>query len=586
MNIKNISILAHVDAGKTSLTEALLNESGSKQHFGSVDDGTTVTDTNQLEIERGISIYTSTTSTYYKNTKINIIDTPGHMDFINEVEQALLATDLAILVIAANDNTIKSQTVEVYHKLVELDIPTIIFLNKIDIKSSEIEDTVERIYKLTNKSVCLDDLKQSTEFLAMNDDHFLEKVLLETNSEKDFSESLVKAINNLKCVPILKGSAIKKWGITELLDLIASVPNPSDDHQLLSAIVYKKQFNDDRLQSFVRIFSGQLNTFDTITINEDERFKINNMFKAEEGHIIKTDYVPAGDIAIIEGLDLDIGVWIGQPLSDKKIPIWTSGQYTLTLTYEAGKRVSVLEALNKIIKVNPFIKYRIDEVNQDIILILVGEVQKDVIKSTFMSDYNLNVSLGPITIINKITPKQPLTDTVIMNTVENPYWATMTFHMEPLKRNSGVQYETLINTGYLRQSFQNAISQSIQSLIDTPYKGQYLTDYKLTLTFAEFASPVSTPSDFRHSTIILFNKIMKQVEFYTIQPYCDFELNVPEHSLRRAYHELNNLEATISNTVFKDDLYCITGRMLLKHSINYEAKVLGYTEGTGSFSIK
>ena len=142
MNIKNISILAHVDAGKTSLTEAFLNTSGTKHNFGSVDEGTTYTDTDSLEIEKGISIYTSTTSTVYKNTKINIIDTPGHMDFINEVEQALIATDLAILVIAANDNKLKSQTYDVYHKLIELNIPTLIFINKIDLDNADVDNVI------------------------------------------------------------------------------------------------------------------------------------------------------------------------------------------------------------------------------------------------------------------------------------------------------------------------------------------------------------------------------------------------------------------------------------------------------------
>lgn len=587
MNIKNISILAHVDAGKTSLTEAILNTSGIKNTFGSVDEGTTLTDTNALEIEKGISIYTSTTSTIYKDTKINIIDTPGHMDFINEVEQALLATDLAILVIAANDHTLKPQTKEVYQKLCELQIPTIIFINKIDIESSNIASNIKRIKTMTkHKAFELNDSEALVEHLALTNDTYLEKVLNNTNTEEDDKNILFKSINNLNIFPILKGSAVRRWGVEELLDLIVSIPNHLPDNNKLSAIVYKKQFVKNRLDTYIRIFSGSLSVLDSLTVN-NKTFKITNLKYLNNGNIENTNTVKAGDIAIIsDTLNFDIATWIGDPIPNKKLPTWTNGQYAVSLNYEAGKRIKVLEALHRIKMVNPFVTYTIDEITQDINLILIGEVQKDVIAHTLKSEYHLNVTLGPVTIVNKITPQKAITDTVIMNTIENSHWATMTFEMKPLPLGSGVQYKTLINTGYLRQSFQNAIIESVDHIRDTPYNGQYLTDYQLTLTHAEFASPVSTPSDFRHSTLILFNKIMEQTPFTTLEPLGLFKLSVPESSLQKAYQDLSLKEAQIMSTNFEHNLYIIEGLMKLKDSLNYEAQVYHYTSGEGSFSIE
>lgn len=588
MNIKNISILAHVDAGKTSLTEAFLNTSGTKHNFGSVDEGTTYTDTDSLEIEKGISIYTSTTSTVYKNTKINIIDTPGHMDFINEVEQALIATDLAILVIAANDNKLKSQTYDVYHKLIELNIPTLIFINKIDLDNADVDNIITQVQMMTrHKSFVLDDYNSCLEYLALTDDRLLNQFLDGTVDEEYYENILIKCINNLECFPILKGSAKNRIGITDLLDLVVLLSCEMPREEELSAIIYKKQYTpDSKLQTYIRIYSGTLNHLDTLMIDNQE-VKLTNLNFIDEGTLTKIESVESGDIAVItDSLDYPIGTWIGKENPHKVMSKWTEGHYSVKVIYESGSRVEVLGALNKIIVVSPFVTYSIEDVSQDIIIHLVGEVQRDVILHTLRNDYGLNVELGEITVSNKLTPKESITDTVIMDTIENSHWATMTFEMTPLPLGSGIEYETLVNTGYLRQAFQNAILESLDRVFHCPFNNHYLTDFKIVLTFAEFASPVSTPSDFRHSTKILFNKIMNQVSFTTLEPMGLFKLSVPESSVKKAYADLTVLEANITDTTIENDNYVITGEMLLRNAINYESKVINFTQGEGSFTIE
>ena len=583
MKIMNISILAHVDAGKTSLTEALLEASLHKDG-GSVDSGTSTTDTDQLEIERGISIYTATTSLTYNNTKINIIDTPGHMDFIHEVEQALIVTDLAILVIAANDHTIQPQTYKAYQKLRDLKIPTIIFVNKVDIKDADVENLIMKINKMTEHlSEDLENINSCCEKIAYISDDFFNEYL---NGRLNYKKYMIQAIKERKFIPILKGSAIKKLGIIDLLELLSQCSKDKDMRSELSALIYKKDFSKNRkVQTYMRLYSGEISVQDKITV-DGQFLKVTKLMSPRDGEIVNVDSVGVNDIAIVEGFDAcPIASWIGVK-SDVPLPSWTIGQYTCALFYEGGARVKVLDALNKLTSINPFLSYDINEITQEISLNLVGAIQKEVIETSLIRDFNLKVTLGDVTINNKLRPNTEVIDDVIMNTIENSHWASMKFKLEPREINSGFKYETLVNTGYLKQAFQNAIVESLYLMLKTPYQGMLLTDFKITLLDAEFASPVSTPSDFRHSTQILFNKILSQCDFDVLEPLGSFELRIPEDSLKKAYYDLSLKEATITDTDYEDNLVLIKGFILLKHALNYHQSVLSYTFGLGSFNIE
>lgn len=588
MKIINIAILAHVDAGKTSLTEALLSTSMNKRTLGCVDKGTTTTDNDSLEKKRGISIYTATTSITVGDCKINIIDTPGHMDFIHEVEQALIATDLAILVVAANDGGIKSQTRKLYNTLRELKIPIINFVNKTDIESAAVEKQINSIKELThNRAVIAENISEVIDVLTLHDDVFLAHVLNEDVTDEIYKKAWTQSVINNNLVPIIKGSATQLIGISSLIYMIETLASDKNSSDNLSSIVYKKTYNHlGKIQTYLRVFSGTMQNQERYIINET-MMKISGLWVLENGRMIETNTVNSGDIAIVEGFDiLKIGQWLGNVDQTKVMPVWSQGQYKVTLEYEKGTRTKVLDALNKMMDVNPFIEYEIDDITQEIKLILVGEVQKEVIEHTLYEAYHCKVVLGVVSVQNKMTPVGCVEDWVIMNTIENSNWATMKFKLDPLPCGEGFIYETQINTGYLRQSFQNAIVESLDRLVSVPYKGKLITDFKLTLTGAEFASPVSTPSDFRHATEVLYHKIMSQVEFLELEPVGEFILRIPDYSLKQAYRELANVSATIQSTDYEGEMIVIRGEMYLKFSINYQHQVIAYTNGFGTFEIK
>ncbi|MEG0326893.1 MAG: GTP-binding protein [Erysipelothrix sp.] len=588
MKIINIAILAHVDAGKTSLTESLLSTSMNKEVLGSVDKGTTTTDTDALEKKRGISIYTATTSITVGDCKINIIDTPGHMDFIHEVEQALIATDLAILVVAANDGGIKSQTRKLYNTLRELEIPIIIFVNKIDIGGALVESQINSIKELThNRAAMAENTSEVIDVLTLHDDAFLEHVLNESVTDDIYKRAWTQSVRNGNFVPIVKGSAIQLIGISSLIHMIETLSSDKNSLDELSSIVYKKAYNNlGKIQTYLRVFSGRIMKQERFVINQT-MIKVCKLWILENGRLIETNTVNSGDIAIVEGFDiLKIGEWLGDPNKTKVMPIWSKGQFKASLEYEKGTRRKVLEALNKMMEVNPFLEYEIDDITREINLILVGEVQKEVIEDTLNENYQCKVLLGPVSVKNKMTPTGCVDEVVIMNTIENSNWATMRFKLDPLPCGAGFNYETKINTGYLRQSFQNAIVESLNRLAYTPYKGKLITDFKLTLTAAEFASPVSTPSDFRSATEVLYHKIMRQVEFVELEPVGKFVLRIPESALKQAYRELAGIFATIQSTEYEGEMVVIRGEMYLKYSINYQQKVIAYTNGFGVFDIE
>ncbi|MDE8173680.1 GTP-binding protein, partial [Erysipelothrix rhusiopathiae] len=587
MKIINISILAHVDAGKTSLTEALLSTTIENMEAGNIKNGSTITDNDQLEMKRGISIYTSSTSLTYNNVKINIIDTPGHMDFINEVEQALIVTDLAVLLIAANDRYIKPQTSVIYEKLVELNIPTIIFINKIDIDGGIKQIMIDSVSKMTdNKSFEVTNKKSIIDRLTLINEQYFNNVFSETDTEEQYQSLLIENTISGEIVPILKGSAKLGQGIMELLDFISLFAKKVSNELNLSALIYKKSYDEKkRLHTYIRIYSGNiyLNSFIDI---KGEQFKVSKIYKMEEGKIIKTEVVHANDIAIIESsFNFEIGSWIGNELPEKKMPVWTVGKYTTHLSYTSGMRVKVLEALKSISCVNPFIKYYIDEINQDIVLILVGVIQKEVLKDTFKEKFELDIELGETRAIKFKSPKYSLEESIIMNTIDNPFWASMTMKIEPLAIGMGVKYETLINTGYLKKSFQNAIEDSIKSFEGTAFNGCLLTDYKVILTDAEFASPVSTPSDFRHSTKILLEKLYEKMDLNVLESVGLYTLTIPESSIQMAYKDLARLRAKITESIYKSNFVEVKGYMNMNKALNYSQNVLDYTNGFGSFQI-
>ncbi|HEF1039656.1 TPA: GTP-binding protein, partial [Campylobacter coli] len=328
MKIINLGILAHVDAGKTTLTESLLYTSGAIAELGSVDEGTTRTDTMNLERQRGITIQTAVTSFQWEDVKVNIIDTPGHMDFLAEVYRSLSVLDGAVLLVSAKDG-IQAQTRILFHALQIMKIPTIFFINKIDQEGIDLPMVYREMKAKLSSEIIVkqkvgqhphinvtdnDDMEQ-WDAVIMENDELLEKYM----SGKPFKMSELEQEENRRfqngtLFPVYHGSAKNNLGIRQLIEVIASkfYSSTPEGQSELCGQVFKIEYSEERQRlAYVRLYGGILHLRDSVRISEKEKIKITEMYTSINGELCKIDKAYSGEIVILQNEFLKLNSVLG-----------------------------------------------------------------------------------------------------------------------------------------------------------------------------------------------------------------------------------------------------------------------------------
>ncbi|HED0824843.1 TPA: GTP-binding protein, partial [Campylobacter coli] len=328
MKIINLGILAHVDAGKTTLTESLLYTSGAIAELGSVDEGTTRTDTMNLERQRGITIQTAVTSFQWEDVKVNIIDTPGHMDFLAEVYRSLSVLDGAVLLVSAKDG-IQAQTRILFHALQIMKIPTIFFINKIDQEGIDLPMVYREMKAKLSSEIIVkqkvgqhphinvtdnDDMEQ-WDAVIMGNDELLEKYM----SGKPFKMSELEQEENRRfqngtLFPVYHGSAKNNLGIRQLIEVIASkfYSSTPEGQSELCGQVFKIEYSEERQRlAYVRLYGGILHLRDSVRISEKEKIKITEMYTSINGELCKIDKAYSGEIVILQNEFLKLNSVLG-----------------------------------------------------------------------------------------------------------------------------------------------------------------------------------------------------------------------------------------------------------------------------------
>ena len=610
MKIINIGILAHVDAGKTTVTEGLLYRSGVINKIGRVDNGTTITDSMELERDRGITIRASTVSFNYNYTKVNIIDTPGHMDFIAEVERTLRVLDGAVLVISAKEG-IQIQTKIIFNTLVKLNIPTLIFINKIDRKGVCLDEIYTQIQeKLTSnlaimQSVRIKD-KGDFELININDDKVIQnqisEKLLDINdnlagkyingyliTENEYYNVFLDEINNCNLYPVFHGSALKNIGIDELLFAITSYLPIKNDNTVdnLSAYVYKiDRGEESRKLTYLRIFSGNIKTRQDVPINDTgETIKIKNLESIINGEIVRVDQVNSRDIAIIPNVNsLKIGDFIGEKYDEAlDIKIAQPALRASIKPCNLSERGKLIRALFELTEEDPFLDCEINEDTEEIMLKLFGNIQMEVIESLLKNRYKIDAKFGELKTIYKERPKKNSKAVIHIEIPPNPYWASIGLSIEPLPIGSGLLYETKVSYGYLNNSFQYAVKDAVKRACKEGLYGWGVTDIKVTFVYGLYYSPVSTPSDFRNLTPYVFWEALRKSGTEILEPYLKYIVQVPNDLCGRVMSDLEKMRASISDIIAKGEEITLTGKIPVDTSKFYQAELLSYSNGKGIF---
>lgn len=613
MKTINIGIVAHVDAGKTTTTENLLYYSGIIKEVGRVDSGNTQTDSMELERKRGITIKASAISFTWNDTKVNLIDTPGHVDFISEVERSLSVLDGAILVVSAVEG-IQSQTRILFNTLKYLKIPTLIFINKLDrigancnrlfneIKKTMTDKIVilQNVHNEGSKDVSVSELFETSiisddliNILSDLDESFLEAYIegIDLN-EKEIKEKISSYSKQGSLYPVLCGAASIGLGIKDLLDGICNfLPTADKDNNGdLSGVVFKiDRTSGNEKKVFVRLFDGKISVRDAVSVyNIDSAEKVKKLKILENGKFIETQSISAGDIGVLYGLkNLKIGDIIGEPSSKMKGISMAKPTLRTTVSAINKKDTSKLfKALTLLADEDPLLELGTDDIEKEIYVNLFGEVQMEILRSILEDYYAIKVQFSNIQTIYKEAPKN--VGTAIMRMCEelNPFWATVGLKIEPRERGTGLKYSSEVSIGSLPKSFQNAIEEAVIKTSKQGLLGWELTDIKVILTCGEFFSPASTPADFRNVTPMVFMEALYEAKTGLLEPLHEFELRVPNNVLSKAIWDLKTMRATFDNPTAIEDEFLIKGFIPVENSKEYKLKLSSYTEGKGVFVTK
>jgi ribosomal protection tetracycline resistance protein len=603
----NIGIMAHVDAGKTTVTEGFLFHSGVKSYMGNVDNGTTTTDSMELEKQRGMTIRSATVSFMIGDTKINLIDTPGHMDFIAEVERTLSVLDGVILVISAKEG-VQPQTRAIYQKIQQMKIPALFFINKIDRLGVKLEEVYGQIkmllsdnfllmqkviydYDVTGPAFCMQERSyqdpEFTEQVVVMSDKLLEKYVNNDKITESDYENVIRCRNHYcKLYPVYHGSALKDIGITELMEAVSKWFMPREvKYKGLSAYVYKVLFDEHSHKLYyVRIFSGQLSLrMCTIIEKDDRELIIRNLFSLENGQMMPKNTVEAGDVAVImDAKDLICGDWIG---AKTKLIDFSQTEPLLKVGVRpipAANRRELLEALQILTMEDPYLALNIEEETEEIQLKLFGNLQKEILQTLLKERFHIITEFDSVTTVRKDKPLDMITCIVPMNSPGNLFQAGVGLTLEPLEEGSGFQYDTKVSFGDLTKSFQNGVREGVEKGIGKGLYGE-VVDTKVTFMYSEYSSVTSTPSDFRRLAEKVVYQALKEIGIMTMEPIMRYTLTAPGGYEKKIITELVRMNAAMEETEYTQTVMIIKGTVPLDACKDFAAQLYTITEGIGLF---
>ncbi|MGG0256869.1 translation factor GTPase family protein [Bacillus toyonensis] len=612
MTTINIGIVAHVDAGKTSLTERILFETNVIKEVGRVDSGSTQTDSMELERQRGITIKASVVSFCINDVKVNVIDTPGHADFIAEVERSFRVLDGAILVISAVEG-VQAQTKILMRTLQKLNIPTILFVNKIDRSGANSEKVVKQIKEILANEVFPfysaqnEGTKDARIIEYKSYDDCMERVapfnetLLESYVNNEvvpdvrLRKELEKQIQQANVYPIFFGSAMTGMGVTELLENISALipAEISAQDGTLSGVVFKieRESSGEKI-AYVRVFSGSLHVRKYVDIqrskSQSHKEKIKKMCLFHNGNAVQASTVPSGEFCKVWGLsDIKIGDIIGERTDYIKDIHFAEPQMEAAIDAVPKERIHDLyAALMELCEEDPLIKVWKDDVHNELYIRLFGEVQKEVIETTLHEKYNLQVTFSNTRVVCIEKPIGIGNSVEVMDEKANPFYATVGFKVERGELNSGITYTLGVELGSLPLAFHKAIEDTVFQTLKQGLYGWEVTDIIVTLTHTGYASPVTTASDFRNLTPLVLMDALQQAETCVFEPLNEFELTVPEHAISTAMYKLAAIPATFTEPILHNDSYHLTGSLPIAKTENFKRMLHSFTEGEGIFTTK
>lgn len=582
-----VGILAHVDSGKTTLSEGLLYRSGEIRKLGRVDHGDAFLDTHALERERGITIFSKQAVLRLEDTEITLLDTPGHVDFSTEMERTLQVLDYAILVISGTDG-VQSHTETLWRLLARYQVPTFLFVNKMDLAGADQEALLQQLRRRLGDG-CVDfgsscaESGSWLENLALCSETLMDRYLETGNLS---TAEIAAAVAERKIFPCYFGSALKLEGIDEFLSLLDKYTQAQKFPREFGARVFKISVDDqgNRLTHF-KITGGSLKVKTALTGTANQEIweeKVNHLRVYSGSKFQAVEEAFPGMVCAAAGLSR---TYPGEGLGtepDSQLPVLQPVlSYRVELPPKADAHTA-LTNLRRLEEEDPQLHVVWNEL-QEIHVQLMGEVQLEILKRLILERFGLEVNFGQGNIIYKET---------ITTTVEGVghfeplrHYAEVHLLLEPGPRGSGLRLASTCREDDLDRNWQRLILTHLEEKIHLGVlTGSPITDLKITLAAGRAHLKHTEGGDFRQATYRAVRQGLRQAKSILLEPWYDFRLTVPSENIGRAMSDLQRMNGTFAPPENEGESSVLTGSVPASELRDYAMEVTGYTRGKGRLS--
>jgi small GTP-binding protein len=567
-------ILAHVDAGKTTLSEAILYNAGQIASIGRVDHGDAFLDTDSQEKDRGITIFTKPAVFTYKGETVTLLDTPGHVDFATEAERAIWALDYAILLISGTDG-VQAHTKTIFRLLQENRVPTVIFVNKMDMDTADLNSVLQGLQsELSDRCI----LYTEKEDLAMAEEETMEE-FLET---EDLSlDSICKLVEAGKIYPVFAGSAIKNQGPQDLMDFMASLSQRREWPEEFGGRIYKiESLGRDTRLTFMKVTGGSIKVKEQL----DNQEKINEIRIYSGLKYQQVDVAEAGDVVALVGpKETFQGQGLGFEENRMELSLRPVLQYRIVFKDDTVPKLAYpkLLALND---EDPSLNVVWDSHTEEIKMNLMGEVQTEILTTKIKRELNYDISFEESGVLYKETIDSAVEAVGHFEPLR--HYAEVHILMEPLDSGQGIQVETDVSTDDLALNWQRLIETHIleKEHIGTAI-GAPLTDVKYTIIGGKAHIKHTEGGDFREATYRAIRQGLMEAGTVILEPYYSFEITVPNDAVGRAMTDIEAMSGSFDVPEDYNGLARLKGIAPASEIRNYQAKLITYTRGEGQISL-
>ena len=581
--VLNVGLLAHVDAGKTTLSESILYQSGAIRNLGRVDHQDAFLDTDEMERERGITIFSKQAVLTWKDTEITLLDTPGHVDFSAEMERVLQVLDCAVLVISGADG-VQGHTETLWKLLTRYGIPVFLFVNKMDQEGTDCGKLLAELKSRFSEG-CIDFGRVETgaeeviEEIAVCDEQTMEEYL-EKGSVA--AASIRRLVAERKIFPCYFGSALHLQGVEELMNGICTYQMQKEYPAVFGAKVYKiaRDGQGNRL-TYLKVTGGTLKVKDVIGENGDKVNQI-RVYSGEKYELLSE--ADAGKVCAVTGL---AETYPGQGLGaekDSELPILEPVlTYRIILPDDCNVH-TMLRDLKLLEEEEPELHVVWIEKSQEIHVQLMGDVQIEILQRIIKERFGVLVEFGEGSIVYKETIAAPVEGVGHFEPLR--HYAEVHLRLEPGERGSGIQFDSECSEDVLDRNWQRLV---LTHLEEKEHKGvltgSVITDMKITLTSGKAHLKHTEGGDFRQATYRAVRQGLKKAESILLEPYYEFRIELPSENVGRAMTDIQNRVGKFEAPETLGEMTVLTGIAPVSTLSGYQKDVIAYTGGRGRISL-